>query len=139
MRNLKLETVRFTSLKEEDTSNYNVLIIDNVGMLSSVYRYADVAYVGGGFGSGIHNILEPAVFGVPVIFGPMHAKFKEASELVDRKGAFSISNFSGLKEWLDRLITDDNFRLQTGKICADYVSVNAGATKKILEIVQPRF
>jgi 3-deoxy-D-manno-octulosonic-acid transferase len=112
--------------------NFDVLIIDNIGMLSSIYQYANCAYIGGGFGKGIHNILEAATFGLPVVFGPEYKKFQEANDLINMGGAFSISDVSSLKTILDRLMTNDSV-MQTSKgICKQYVAENIGATQKIL-------
>ena len=114
--------------------NEQVVIIDNVGMLASLYRLADVAYIGGGFNdSGIHNILEAAVFGKPIIFGPVYEKFIEATQLVDAGGAFSIANALELEKLLDALLKDEVLLANTGAICKTYVQENAGATKKIME------
>jgi 3-deoxy-D-manno-octulosonic-acid transferase len=97
-----------------------------------VYRYASVAYVGGGFGVGIHNILEAATYGVPVVFGPKFQKFKEARDLVDCKGAFSIKTQLELNKVLDDLLINEENRKTAGAICGSYVKENLGATSKIL-------
>lgn len=114
----------------------NVLIIDNIGMLSMIYHYASVCYVGGGFNStGIHNILEAAVHGKPVIFGPVYEKFREARELVEREGAFSISNALELEHILDRFFQDEDALQKASEICRDYVYENRGATEKIANYI----
>lgn len=134
----KLETlinkpvIRFSEAKEDTASNANVLIIDNIGMLSSLYKYARIAYIGGGFGAGIHNILEAAVFGVPVIFGPNYHKFKEARELIDVKGAFSINSYDECSALINILISDQKLRDQAASNAAGYVKKNTGATAKVL-------
>lgn len=111
-----------------------VVIIDNIGMLASLYQLADVAYIGGGFNdSGIHNILEAAVFGKPIIFGPVYEKFAEATQLVDEGGAFSITNALELEQLIDSLLKDELLLTNTGAICKKYVQENGGATKKIME------
>ena len=111
------------------------LIIDCFGLLSSIYRYGEIAYVGGGFGVGIHNTLEAAVYGIPVIFGPKYQKFMEATQLIEAKGAFSIKNYEELKELLDRMLTDEKFLRETGTNAGYYVTSNAGATDKILSMI----
>ncbi|KAA4689627.1 3-deoxy-D-manno-octulosonic acid transferase, partial [Bacteroides intestinalis] len=95
----------------------------------------EIAYVGGGFGVGIHNTLEAAVYGIPVIFGPKYQKFMEAIQLIEAKGAFSIKNYEELKELLDRMLTDDIFLRETGTNAGYYVTSNAGATDKILSMI----
>lgn len=111
----------------------DILIVDSVGKLMHLYQYANVAYVGGGFGVGIHNILEAACFGKPIIFGPNYHKFKEARDLIELNGAFSIKNTSTLKVELDKLFSDKNLLDKTSKVCQQYVKSNIGATNKIFE------
>jgi 3-deoxy-D-manno-octulosonic-acid transferase len=124
----------FSQLKDED--NAQVIIIDNIGMLASLYQFADVAYIGGGFNdSGIHNILEAAVFGKPVVFGPVYEKFSEAKQLVENGGAFSIANALELEKLLDTLIKDEDFSAKTGAICKKFVYDHGGATDKIMEYI----
>ena len=106
-------------------------MVDIIGILSSIYRYANVAYIGGGFGVGIHNTLEAAVYGIPVVFGPNYMKFREARELIAVGGAFSITNYSILETQFDRLLTDN----EAGKIAGEYVKQNTGATEKIIKII----
>ena len=114
--------------------NEQVVIIDNVGMLASLYRLADVAYIGGGFNdSGIHNILEAAVFGKSLIFGPVYDKFFEATQLVEAGGAFSFTNALELEELLHRLLKDEVLSQIAGEVCKNFVYKNGGATNKIME------
>ncbi len=114
----------------------NVLIIDNVGMLSKLYQYADIAYVGGGFNSsGIHNTLEAAVYGKPVIFGPVYEKFAEAVALVESGGAFSIDNALALESLLDELFNNEASLKAAGKAARDVVVQSKGATQKIIDYV----
>lgn len=118
-------------------TNYQTLIIDNIGMLSSLYQYADIAYIGGGFGVGIHNILEAAAFGLPVVFGPNYNKFKEARDMVALQIGFSINNEPELKSTVAFLV-EDNVRYKA--ICKkvrDYVKENTGATEIIVENISP--
>lgn len=114
------------------TSNRQTLIIDNIGMLSSLYQYGNVAYIGGGFGVGIHNTLEAAAFGLPLIFGPRFQKFKEAVDLVKMKAACTISNIEKLNIVADKL-QDAEFRQKYGNKARDYVEMNVGATNMILK------
>jgi len=110
----------------------NTLIIDKIGLLSSLYASGNIAYIGGGFGAGIHNTLEPACFGLPVIFGPKYSKFKEAKDLISAGAAFSISNVSDLKEQIQELISSAEKRKSSGNESRSYVEKNRGATEKIL-------
>jgi len=119
----------FSKAKNTNISDINVLIIDSIGILSNVYKYGDLAYIGGGFGSGIHNILEAVTFGLPVVFGPNYQKFKEANELIELEGAISISNFKELTSAIDYLNTFDK------SIAINYTQENSGATKKILNLI----
>lgn len=116
-----------------DFENAKILIIDNIGMLSSIYQYADLAYVGGAFGSGLHNILEPAVYGIPVIFGENYQKFNEAIALIKQRGAFSIKNSNELEKRIKSFYFDEINRINTGEICSTYVEQNTGATALFLE------
>ena len=118
------------------STSFNVLIIDNIGSLSRLYKYATITYVGGGFNqSGIHNILEAAVYGKPVIFGPVYEKFTEAKDLVGAGGAFSITNALELEALLNNLLNTEDELLAAGKIAKDYVYKHHGATKKIMEYI----
>lgn len=116
--------------------NGNCLIIDNIGMLAKLYSYADVTYVGGGFsGNGLHNILEAAVWGKPVIFGPaMHKNF-EAYELIDSGGGISVNTALELEEVVTRLLSDDPLRTQKGRQARQYVYSNAGASERIVRYI----
>lgn len=125
--------VRYTKATLENVKNAECLIIDCFGLLSSIYRYGDVSYIGGGFGVGIHNTLEAAVYGIPVIFGPKYQKFMEAKALIDAGGAYSINNFEQFKVLTDRLYTDEKFYRETCVGAGGYVKQNAGASDKILK------
>ena len=121
---------------ERIPADTNVLLIDNIGMLSRLYQYADVTYVGGGFGKdGIHNILEAAVYSKPVIFGPVYEKFAEARCLVSAGGAFSVESALELEALLNNLFSNKDECKLAGKICGDYVYSNKGATSKIMDYV----
>lgn len=132
---LKKPAISFSKVTETEIDKFEVLIIDSVGLLSSLYRYGDVAYIGGGFGVGIHNILEAATFGLPVVFGPNYKKFKEAVDLISEGGAFSISNADELRQTLNTLIDDKKEREKSTEICRNYVAKNVGSTKYIIEKV----
>ena len=132
---LKRPYVRYTRADEQNVRKADCLIIDCFGLLSSIYRYGEIAYIGGGFGVGIHNTLEAAVYGIPVIFGPKYQKFQEAVQLIEQKGAYSIKNYVELQVLLDRLLTDEHFLRETGINAGSYVTDHAGATDKILSII----
>lgn len=129
------KSIRYSQLDEGTLENAQTLIIDNIGMLSSLYAYADVTYIGGGFGAGIHNTLEAAAYALPVVFGPKYQKFKEAVDLVLLKGGFKINNQEELNSILSRLTSDDNFRKKSGEIAKNYVEKNIGATNMIMNKV----
>jgi len=129
---IQKKTILYSEFKNNPLADYQVLIIDNIGMLSSLYRYGKVAYIGGGFGKGIHNILEAATFGLPVVFGPDYHKFQEALDLVKSGGAFSISDFNNMKSLFDTLFTDRKFLKESGNIAETFVKQNVGATDKII-------
>ena len=112
------------------------VIIDCFGLLSSLYSYADTAYVGGGFGAGIHNINEAATYGIPVLFGPRHAKFKEAADLIDCGGAFCIHSSEEFRTAIDPLL-DENTRKKAGKAAGDYIAANIGASDRIMADIFP--
>ena len=123
-----VETRLIASLQE-----YNVFIIDTIGILTKIYSYADIAYVGGGFGNpGVHNILEPATFGVPVVIGPNYSHFAEATALVNMEGCISIQNQIQLNEAFDLLLHNEDERLEKGHICSTFVQMNKGATQTIM-------
>jgi 3-deoxy-D-manno-octulosonic-acid transferase len=133
---IKGKTVRYTSMNESEIKEANVLIIDTIGILSSVYQYGNVAYIGGGFGKGIHNILEAATFGLPIIFGPNFKKFREASELVKLNGAFSITNSDDLNTIINTFIKNHQAFKTAGENTREYVMRNLGATDIITKFVR---
>lgn len=126
---------QFSSYSAHEIADSQVLIIDNIGMLSSLYYYADIAYVGGGFGAGIHNTLEAATYGVPIIFGPNYARFKEAVDLVTIMAAFSIQKQSELDLVFSEL-QDLSKRKECGQVAKKYVQQNAGATQIIMKYLK---
>ncbi len=126
-------SVLFSEKSTIDLSNFNVFIIDTIGILTKIYSYADIAYVGGGFGNpGVHNILEPATFGVPIIIGPNYSHFAEATALVHQEGCISISNQNELNDAFNLLINNEDERNEKGHICSTFVQMNKGATDVIL-------
>jgi len=122
----------YSDIENSTPKDFDVLIINNIGLLSSLYKYADIAYIGGGFGVGIHNILEAATFGKPIVFGPKYQKFKEAVDLIELKSAFSISNYTELENIFNRFLTDKELLKQASEISAKFVQDNAGAVKLVL-------
>lgn len=114
-------------------NSQQTLIIDNIGMLSSLYQYGDIAYIGGGFGVGIHNTLEAAAFGLPVIFGPNYDRFKEAKDLIALKGGFNINNFDELKKIVSFLAEDNERRQAISEKIKEYVNDHTGATETIMD------
>ncbi|MBD0332817.1 MAG: 3-deoxy-D-manno-octulosonic acid transferase, partial [Chitinophagaceae bacterium] len=117
--------------------NNSILIIDKFGMLSRLYKYATITYIGGGFNkSGIHNSLEAAVYGKPIIFGPNYHKFKEARELISAGAAFSISNSTELRQIVNKLLNNKELLHQSGEAARMYVQQNMGATEKIMKYIQ---
>jgi len=114
--------------------DFDVFIIDTIGILTKIYSYADIAYVGGGFGNpGVHNILEPATFGVPIVIGPNFSHFAEATALVNMEGCISISDKNGLFDAFSNLIGNDDVRNEKGHICSTFVQMNKGATAIIMK------
>jgi 3-deoxy-D-manno-octulosonic-acid transferase len=136
---LRVKCARYSEEKS-DLRDARVLIIDNIGLLSSAYRYAHISAVGGGFGKGIHNVLEPACWGLPVLFGPNHEKFREAKELLNEGGAFTYNDYDGFREILDRLLSDEDFYKRASAICSKFIDDNKGATGKIgAEVLKGRY
>ncbi|WP_406845229.1 3-deoxy-D-manno-octulosonic acid transferase [Flavobacterium soyae] len=129
-------TVLFSEKENKNLSDYNVFIIDTIGLLTKIYSYGTIAYVGGGFGNpGIHNILEPAAFGIPIVIGPNYSNFAEAVSLVGLGGCMTITNVSELKEILNRLLTDKTFLKEKSQICESFIQDNKGASNTIMNIV----
>lgn len=135
---LQVKSVRYSKASEDSIADSSVLIIDNIGMLSRLYRYGEVAYVGGGFGAGLHNILEAACYGVPIFFGNKnYQKYQEAKELIMRGGAFEISGYSEFKAKYELLNNRPENFLLACEVTKGYVEENIGATKKIMEYCLP--
>lgn len=128
------KTILFSEKEGKNPADFDVFIIDTIGILTKIYSYADIAYVGGGFGnSGIHNVLEPATFGVPVLIGPNYSHFAEAVALVNMEACISINTIEKLDEALKNLITNDDIRQEKGHMCSTFVQMNKGATSIILK------
>lgn len=132
---LQRPCVRYTEATEENVRQADCLIIDCYGLLSSIYRYGEIAYVGGGFGVGIHNVLEAAVYGIPVIFGPNNKKFREAQHLLLEKGGFEITSSEDFTRLMDTFLTDSAYLDRSGRAAGDYVKNNSGALEKIMRSV----
>lgn len=127
--------IRYSQWDHQPT-DAKVLIVDSVGMLSSIYRYADVAYIGGGFGSGIHNILEAVVFGIPVFFGPRYHKFREAAELIHWKGGFTVKNATQLAALTTDIMSNPERLAKIRDINRNYIDNNKGSTDLILKYLE---
>jgi 3-deoxy-D-manno-octulosonic-acid transferase len=131
------KVVLYSEKEGKNLKDYDVFIIDTIGILTKIYSYADIAYVGGGFGQpGVHNILEPATFGIPIIIGPNYSHFIEAIELVDSMGCISVNHQKKLVSQLNELISNATLRKTKGLICANFVQNNKGAVAKILNNLQ---
>ena len=128
------KVVLFSEKSTKNLADFDVFIIDTIGILTKIYSYADIAYVGGGFGNpGVHNILEPATFGVPIVIGPNFSHFAEATALVNREGCISISNKNELMDAFSNLIANEDIRHEKGHICNTFVQMNKGATNIIMK------
>lgn len=134
---IKVSTVCYSEMTNEDLSKYKVFILDTIGYLSKVYSYTDVAYVGGGAGhTGLHNILEPSVFGIPLIIGKNYSKFPEAKQLIDLGGLTSVNNASAFELELTELINDSDKRKNQGLINKKFIEKNKGAVVQILNYIR---
>jgi 3-deoxy-D-manno-octulosonic-acid transferase len=127
---INIPNIRFSNI-DQISSETRVVIVDSIGLLSKIYRYAHIAYIGGGFGKGIHNTLEAAVYNIPVIFGPRYEKFREARELIDLKCGFSVKNYSDLENIIFMLVKQEELYLNVKKGLSSYISSSFGATDKI--------
>jgi len=132
---LKSPVICYTEATEESVMNRQVMIVDTIGVLSSIYKYADLAYIGGGFGVGIHNTLEAAIFGMPILFGPNYRKFHEAKSMVELGIAFPVADFPSLEKNLSLFINDVDKRELISQKCLAFTYQNIGATQIILEKV----
>jgi len=130
---LKVPYQRFSDYSKNKDTNSSVLIIDNIGMLSSIYQYANVAYIGGAFKTGLHDILEAAVYGIPVIFGPEYSKFQEAKDLVTEQAVFSITNYQELSLVLNTYLTDKTKAKEFGESARSFIYKSKGAANLIYQ------
>lgn len=130
---LNRKAIRYSAATENEIKNAGCLIIDCFGLLSSIYHYGSVAYVGGGFGAGIHNVLEAAVWNIPVIFGPNNRHFQEAQGLMSAQGGFEINNYQQFEELMDRFDSDTDYLNQSGKKAGMFVRNRSGATQHIID------
>lgn len=129
---IKVSTIFYSKMGTVDLSTFKVLIVDTVGLLTKIYSYADIAYVGGGFGNpGVHNLLEPATFGIPIVVGPNFSHFAEATELVEIGAALSINNATELEKTLNKLLNDLELQKNLGNKASQYVQQHKGATETI--------
>lgn len=134
---LDKKTILFSEKENKDLSKYEVFIVDTIGILSKIYSYADIAYVGGAMGqTGLHNILEPAVFGVPIIIGKNYKKFPEAFQMIDHGGVITIQNKTELGDLLDRLIKHPELREALGTLNRDFITKNKGAVIQIMSYLR---
>lgn len=135
--NINKTTKRYSKIKNiDDLHNVSVIIVDSIGLLSKLYRYGKVSYIGGGFGKGIHNTLEAVVYNIPVIFGPNYKKFKEARDLINIKSAFSISNYIEFKSVIDEIISNNNRLNQIKDNTQNYILNSFGATEHIFKRIE---
>jgi 3-deoxy-D-manno-octulosonic-acid transferase len=135
-KEIPYKSIRYSKVKRETISNYRVLIIDNVGMLTSLYRYGEFAYVGGAFGKSLHNILEAATFGMPIFFGSKsYRHVKEANELLKRGAAFTVNDTRELRDKFKRLLNHEEERLAIAENCRKFVQGNTGATAQVMDYV----
>ncbi|MGS2740287.1 3-deoxy-D-manno-octulosonic acid transferase [Sinomicrobium sp. M5D2P17] len=137
LKSIRRKAILYSEREKHHLQDYDVIIIDTIGILTRIYSYADIAYVGGGMGTtGLHNILEPAVFGIPVIIGKNYGKFKEANELVKLGGVLSVSDKNQLFETFSQLIEKEEYKKQTGGINSLYVEKNTGAVIQIIDFLR---
>jgi 3-deoxy-D-manno-octulosonic-acid transferase len=128
--------VLYSNIAKKEVGDCDVLIVDTIGLLTKIYSYADIAYVGGGFATGLHNTLEPAVFGVPVIIGPQYEGFKEAEDLVAQKGILPVHDAWTFGELIKKLLDNPEFRKKTGALNATYIAKNKGASTQIMTYIR---
>lgn len=134
---LKVKTVLYSEMEGKNLEEYSVFIIDTIGLLSKIYSYADIAYVGGAMGTtGLHNILEPAVFGVPILIGKNHEKFPEAKQMIAEAGVVSISNFDTLNFVLSEWIDSESKRAKFGEVNSLFISNHQGAVVQIVDYIR---
>ncbi len=128
----------YSELENSEVEKFDVIIIDTIGILTKIYSYADVAYVGGGFATGLHNTLEPAIFSIPVIIGPKYLGFTEAEELVERQGVLSINSPSEFRKKMNLCFESIDYKQKTGQINYTYIASRKGATSRILNVINSK-
>lgn len=127
--------IRFSQATADNINQYDCIIIDSIGLLSSIYRYGQIAYIGGGFGVGIHNVLEAAVYSMPVIFGTNFKKFREAQQLIEQGGGYSISDYQSFRGLMDEFLEFDDILKTAGNNAGEFVASNTGVVKRIIEVL----
>ena len=132
------KVILYSERDDNEISKFDVLIIDTIGILTKIYSYANIAYVGGAFATGLHNVLEPATFGLPIIIGPKYSKFKEVVELVENKGCIVVNNAFEFEKVVNTLLSDSVFRTEKGEITNKYIVNNIGATSMILDYINSK-
>ncbi|MDR9458161.1 MAG: glycosyltransferase N-terminal domain-containing protein [Salegentibacter sp.] len=138
-KKLKVSSVLYSETSSQEPKDFQLLIIDNIGLLSRIYSYADIAYVGGAAGNtGLHNILEPATFGIPIVIGENFEKFPEAKRLQQLAGLYSVASAAELMEIFEKLVKNQDFRKQTGMIAGHFINSNTGATRVISTYLSER-
>ncbi len=136
-RSVDKEVIRLSRIEDPDLSGYKVLILDTIGMLARAYSYADLAYVGGAMGTtGLHNTLEPAVFGIPIIIGPNYEKFPEAKDMIRAGGMFVAHDATEFRMLLEKLILEEEFRRRSGECNSNYIKKNMGAVVQIMDFIR---
>ncbi|MGK0414328.1 MAG: 3-deoxy-D-manno-octulosonic-acid transferase, partial [Polaribacter sp.] len=137
-KSIHKKTILYSTKADKNLEEYQVFIIDTIGILTKIYAVANVAYVGGGLKTGLHNILEPATFGIPVVIGNKYEKFQEAVDLVNLKGCISIHHQKDFSSIFAKLHKDEDFRKSTGDINKKYIQQNLGATKLIMDYLNTK-
>jgi len=127
------KAIRYSEAQQKGLEDAELLIIDNIGMLSSLYQYGDFAFVGGAFAQGLHNTLEAATYGIPVVFGAKYDKYREAIELVKDSGGFSVKNSSELRQFLNKILKNQDYRKEAGRAAFKHVQQHTGATGKVMD------
>mgnify|MGYP000064824309 CR=1 FL=1 len=134
--NISKSVILYSEMDEKNLADYDVFIIDTIGLLTKIYSYADIAFVGGGFKTGLHNTLEPATFGIPIVTGPLFKKFQEAKDLVNLKGLLVVNSKTEYLTTIEQLLNSEDLRTAIGNINQTYVTEKAGATGKIMRYLK---
>jgi 3-deoxy-D-manno-octulosonic-acid transferase len=139
-KRIQKPTVLYSNYKNETLNDKTIFVVDTIGLLTKIYNYADIAYVGGAMGTtGLHNTLEAATFGVPIVIGKNYKKFPEANAMLSKGGLFSIRTFESLESTLNMLVNDPKKRVECGRKNKDYIEVNKGASELIMTELKSRF